>query len=197
MSCTAKYLSADILGNCEANPKTGLEVDVLLVPKKDVDMSNLTYDANNELLMTNFQLKSGNNAFKLDGVKGKDIHKYFFEKKDTDYTTGYQHKFTGLVLNLTAANRNELYKLENGEEYVAIIEKKWKGADEKDAFYVLGIGVGLVGTVHTGSSVDNGGAEVFELQTKETDVESKPPVTLLHTDYATTKTAFDNKFAQS
>jgi hypothetical protein len=60
---------------------------------------------------------------------------------------------------------------------------------------VLGFNSGLVASSDTWNANENDGVEIFELSSLDSFEEPKPYYTLLETDYATTKAAFDNKFA--
>ncbi len=191
--CLNNIISADIQKNCDKRPKGGLENDVVVIPWADVDWVATTFDAQNPLLCTDLKLKSGKTGFKIEGLKS--TNKAFFEKATDDYGSFYKHKYTGVLVNPTAENRHQLYNLLNEEAYVIVVEKKWKGANDASAFIVLGKDNGLYGGVHTYGSDDNNGVEVFEMATDEKESERYPALNLLETDYATTKAAFDNKFA--
>ena len=77
---------------------------------------------------------------------------------------------------------------------VAIVEKKWKGTDNENAFKVFGLVHGLEISELTDNSRENDGTSVITLSTPAGFKEPKVPHQLLETDYDTTKTAFDNKF---
>ena len=68
MACDG-LLTTDILFDCDNAPKGGIEVNVLLANKEQIDISAVTIDAGNKLKMTNFQMLSGNSAVLLKGVK--------------------------------------------------------------------------------------------------------------------------------
>jgi len=193
--CLTNILTADILKNCNNRPKGGLEYDVVAILRDDVDWTATTFDANNPLLCTNLQLKSGKSGYKIEGFKS--TNKAFFEKATDDFGSFYKHKFTGMLVNQTPANRKALYDLLNENRYILVVEKKWKGASNEGAFIFLGKDSGLVGNVHTYGSDDSNGVEVFEIATIEGEGERYPAINVLETDYDTTKTAFDNKFAQA
>jgi len=192
--CLNNILTADILKDCNNRPKGGLEYDVVAILRDDVDWTATTFDANNPLLCTNLQLKTGKSGYKIEGFKS--TNKAFFEKATDDFGSFYKHKFTGMLVNQFYANRQALYNLLNEERYVVVVEKKWKGDRKRSAFLLLGKDSGLVGNVHTYGSDDNNGVEVFEMATVEGEGERYPAINIDEGDYDTTKAAFDNKFVE-
>lgn len=189
-----EIISADIQRNCDENPVAGLEVNILLFNKKDVDYSALTFDAGNDLLCTNFQLLSGKVGYLLEGVKQSNSAMEELVKKD--YANQWKHLLRGVILNPTVENRKALENLMSGSEYVSIIEKKWKGNSDADAFILLGLDSGLTGSSATWDSKEADGVEVFEMSSEDGQEEPKRARNLLETDYATTKIAFGNKWVQ-
>lgn len=191
--CLNNILTQDILKNCDEKPKAGLETTLLPILRDDIDWGATIFDNLNPLLLTNLVLKPGKSGHKIEGFKLSNTLN--FEKQENDYGSGYQHKVTGVLVNPTASNRNEMYNLLNEERYVFLVERKWKGADDNDAFLMIGKDNGVIGKVHTYGSADNGGTEVFEMTTPDEELERYPAINVLHTDYETTKGAFDNGFA--
>ena len=51
MACDG-LLTGDILFDCDNAPKGGIEVNVLLINIEDIDLSAVTFDGTNKLLMT-------------------------------------------------------------------------------------------------------------------------------------------------
>lgn len=195
MACNG-LIDDDILFDCDNGSVGGLEVNVVLVNSSDVDVTALTYNATNKLLMTNFQLSSGNTGYSFQGVKQVNSTAFELVKKDTG-ADKKKHIFNGVILNLSAANKLQLEQMSEGGKYVAIVERKWKGASNADAFEVYGITSGLELNVATYNSNENDGTATIELSSVDGYEEPKFPLTLLMTDYATTKTAFDNKFIEA
>ena len=109
----------------------------------------------------------------------------------------FKHMFSGIILTLSAANKLQLQQMKEGGRYVVVVEKRWKGVADADAFDVFGIDSGLELNVATYNSNESDGTATIELSSVDSYEEPKIPVNLLLTDYATTKTAFDNKFIQA
>jgi hypothetical protein len=193
-----QILNSDILYSCDKKPVAGLESNVVLIDKSNIDYSQVTYDANNPLKMTGFGLLAGKQGYKIEGVE--NTHDFASELNVSEFGNAYLHKFIGKILSTTAENLWELQKIVNGQnKFVAVVERLWKGADNsnKDAFIVLGIDNGLYGKVSTWQPSANNGTALFELHSKETQLENYMPRVLLLGDYAATKAAFDNAFASN
>ena len=193
MACEG-LITADFLFDC-ANPSVGgLETDVLLINAEDINIATTTTDSTNKIKLTNLALKATKTAFLLQGVKQINGTSYELVKKEFG-PDKFKHMFTGVILNPSAANKLQATHLSEGGKYVVVVEQKWKGASNADAFQVYGLksGLELMTLVH--NSKENDGTISFTLESTEGFEEPTVPMTLLETDYATTKTAFDAKFA--
>ena len=195
MACTG-LIDADILYDCDNGSVGGLEVDVVLINRADLDLAALTYDPANKLKLTNLALKATKTGYLLKSVKQVHSTNYELVPKDTGVDK-VSHVFNGLILTPSADNKLQLQNMKDGADLVAVVEKKWKGVDDADAFEVLGIESGLILTAVSYTSTENDGAITFTLSSQEGYEEPKLPLNLLETDYATTKTAFGNKFASA
>ena len=194
MACDG-LLTTDILFDCDNAPKGGIEVNVLLFNKEQIDISAITFDAANKLKMTNFQLLSGNTGVLLKGVKQVQGLSNELVKKETSIDA-FKHLFSGVVLTPSVANRLQLQSLSEGASIVAMVELKWKGSGNTEAFIVGGYDAGLELNVLKWSTTENDGTIAFELSSVDGFEEPKQVMTLLETDYTTTKAAFDAKFVQ-
>lgn len=194
MACDG-LLTTDILFDCDNAPKGGIEVNVLLFNKEQIDISAVTFDAANKLKMTNFQLLSGNTGVLLKGVKQVQGLSNELVKKETSIDA-FKHLFSGVVLTPSVANRLQLQSLSEGASIVAMVELKWKGSGNTEAFIVGGYDAGLELNVLKWSTTENDGTIAFELSSVDGFEEPKQVMTLLETDYTTTKAAFDAKFVQ-
>lgn len=194
IDCTGN-LTADILFDCANAPVGGIEQNVVLINKDDIDLTNTTVDADNRLKVTNLQLKPGKTGYKLTGVKQANGKSWELVKKE-NAPDKFKHTFSGVIMNPSLANKVQADNLSKGAKYVAVIEQVWKGASSADAFEVLGFVSGLELTTMTNNSKENDNMIVFELSSADGFEEPTIPKTLLETDYETTKTAVDNNFEQ-
>jgi hypothetical protein len=186
-------ITANILFDCDNPSIGGLETDVLLINAEDINIATTTISATNKTLMTNLALKATKVGFLLQGVKQINGTSYELVKKEFG-PDKFKHMFTGVILNPSAANKLQATLLSEGGKYVVVVEQKWKGAANADAFQVYGYKSGLELMTLTYNSKENDGTISFTLESTEGYEEPIVPMTLLETDYATTKTAFDAKF---
>lgn len=193
MSCIAK-ITANFTTNCETMVVGGLETNVVLINREDIDLIATTFTANT-LVCTNLQLKSGKTGYKIEGVKQSNGKNYSLVIKENMYNK-FLHGIKATIFNPTAEGKLNLNNM-NGGNFVAVVEQKWKGVGSKDAFEILGFTQGLELTVLTNNSSENDNAILFELASLEGYEEPNVPYNLLETNYATTKTAFDNLFIQA
>jgi len=195
MTCTG-LLGGDILADCDNAPVGGIEVNVLLFNRLDIDKTATTFDGANKLLITNFQLLSGKTGFLLEGVKQINGLSEELVKKETG-PDAFKHLLSAMVINPSVANRKELQNLSEGASVAAMVELKWKGVSQAEAFILGGFEAGLELNVLTRNTKENDGSITFELSSVDGFEEPKQTLTVLETDYATTKAAFDAKFAQA
>ena len=193
LNCEEK-LSADILKDCDNIAFGGLEVNAVIINFDDIDKAASTLDGTNDLIITNLATKSGTSGFSLEGVKQTNGASFEFVIRE-DTTDAYKHLFAGVVLTPSADNKKRLDEMGSNGRYVVVVEKMWKGANQEDAFEVLGWDVGLELATMVWSSKEGNGAVKFELASVDTFEEPKMTRNNLETDYATTKTAFDAKYA--
>jgi hypothetical protein len=195
MACEG-LITTDILNDCDNPTVGGLETNVVLINEDDIDITATTYDPVNPLIITNLQLLSGKTGYLLQGVKQVNSDSYEVVKKEFGVDK-WKHIFSGVILNPSAANKNQLYNMSQGSKFVVVVERKWKGEDNEEAFEVLGIKSGLELITATYNSKENDGAIPFTLESTEGFEEPKPACTLLETDYTTTKAAHVAKFAEA
>lgn len=195
IDCTGN-LTADILFDCVNAPIGGIEQNVILIKKEDIDVAATTTDASSRVLVTNLQLKPGKTGFMLTGVKQSNGKAWELVKKE-NAPDKFKHTFSGVIFNPSAVNKQQADGLSKGAKYVVVIEQVWKGADSDDAFEILGLSSGLELMTMTNNSRENDNMILFELASADGYEETTMPRTLLDGDYAATKTAFTNKFAQA
>ena len=193
-NCLTEELTDDIYVDCDNLAVPGIEADIMLIAHSQVDKSASTIDSENPNIITDLVLKSGAKGVLLEGVKQIGGFSHEFVKGDSETLNKHRHAIRGRILSPTAKNRNSYDKLATGMAYIAVVNKKYKGPDSKDAFLVLGWDTGITLATGTESSYDNSGAIVLEMQSEDDMLENKSPKTLLITDYETTSTAFENKF---
>ena len=191
LNCEEK-LAADIEKDCDNKPKGGIEVNVVIINMDDVDKSTSTTDAVDRI--TNLSTFSGTSGFSLEGIKQVNGASFELIKNEEGFDK-YNHVFAGVILNPSAENKKSLSNIASGGRYVVVIEKKWKGIDQDDAFEVLGWDTGMVISTVVWNTKEADGVIKFELASEATFEENELPRNNLETNYATTKVAFDAKYA--
>lgn len=194
IDCTGN-LTSDILFDCTNAPIAGIEQNVVLIKKEDIDYANTVTNADNKIIIQNLQLKPGTTGYLLTGVKQSNGKAWELVKKE-NAPDKFKHTFSGVIFNPSAINKQQANQLALGAKYVVVIEQVWKGEDSADAFEVLGLKSGLEISTMTNNSKENDNMIMFELASVDGYEEITMPQTLLDVDYAATKTAFTNKFAQ-
>lgn len=194
MACEGQ-ISADILFDCLNAPIAGIEPNVLLFNITDIDYTLTTRDGTNPDIVTNFQLKSGKIGYLLQGVKQVNSAASELVKKEFS-NDKRKHTFNGVAFNVTAATKQQLNEMAKGGKYAVMVERKFKGASNAEAFLIYGLDSGLELTTEVHNTNENDGVLQFSLASADGFEERYLPSTVLETDYATTKTAFDAKFVQ-
>lgn len=195
VDCTGN-LTADILFDCVNAPIGGIEQNVVLIAKDDIDTVNTTTDANNRVLVTNLQLKTGKTGHLLTGVKQSNGKAWELVKKE-NAPDKFKHTFSGVIFNPSSENKLQADSLSKGAKYVAVVEQLWKGTASEDAFEILGLDAGLELATMTNNSKENDNMIMFELSSADGYEDTTMPKTLLDGTYAATKTLFTNKFVQA
>ena len=190
--CTGK-ITANFVLDCNFLPIGGLTTNAVLINFDDIDRTATTISGPNRLLMTNLALKAGKIGYLFTGVKQTNAKNYTLVPKDTNVDK-WTHGFNGTVFNPSVENKLQVANLGLGGKYVVVVEQLWKGENNEDAFEVLGYYTGLKLNEATNASGENDNVITLVLGSEDGYEEPSLPHNLLETDYATTKTAFDNLF---
>ncbi|WP_185965617.1 hypothetical protein [Flavobacterium zepuense] len=204
MDCTGN-LTADIVFDCLNAPVGGIEQNVVLINKDDIDVTATTVSALNRLQVTSIQLKTGKTGYKLTGIKQANGKAWELVKKE-NAPDKFKHTFSGVIFSPSLENKEQADKLSQGAKYIAVVEQVWKGANNADAFEVLGLNSGLELTTMTNSSKENDNMIMFELSSADGFEETTMPKTYYWTPvapelpaagYTERKTLFDNCFTEA
>lgn len=194
MSCVTA-LSQDILRDCQNPPVAGIEQKIVLISRSLLPRTGITKNATNpNELLDAITLTSGQGYI----IEGQKQHLTYTNPFDVsaDQRNGMKHTIAGIRwYDQTPAGRQQLNKLMAGENVFGVLERKWKGASSAHAFLFFGIEYGLEISEGNENAEENGGLALISLATPGDYQEPYLPHILLDTDYATTKTAFDNGFA--
>lgn len=190
MSCDNK-LSADIIFDCANKPKRGLDGNkAVLINFDDIDRAASTVSG---ATITDIVLKSGKSGFDATWYKDlANVNSAF--APNTEDIDGFTHSFLCRLPNSSAENAERAAEISQGR-FIAVVETRFKGTDNADAFKVYGWEDGLKLSEMTNASNENSGSTPYTIATEEGDSEEYPYQIFLETDYATSKATFDTKFA--
>lgn len=130
-------ISADIAGyDCENPMVKGAKATGLIINRKDINLSGVTYDASNPFLVTALPLASGKTAY--DIVQGG---KTPFTGSQQELQEGtYQNTFTNtiqfVILNQGQSTADQIFALMNGE-FVVVLQ------NNNGTYQVFGLEAGL------------------------------------------------------
>lgn len=199
MACTGvcSVVSNDLIYDCDQKAVGGIVQTVKLINTCDIDVSNWTVTRTTAPTCANTIAFSGTdpanlNAVRVQGIPGKRLLSASFTSSNTDFGTYFTHVVNLFSQGLSQQALCNITALGNGAQVIAIIEQNFKGADNNSAFLVYGWDAGLKLGDLTYDSNENNGNIVFPLSSLDPDLEPYPPLTLLMTDYDTTKTFFDS-----
>ncbi len=189
-------IGANIVRNCSDKPILGIEQRLILINTDDLKKSNITLDTTlPSSLITNIAVDSGKTGYEIEGFKQVMNYSNSLETAE-DTENGIIHSITGIRLfDPSEQAREQLNLLVGGANVYAVVERKWKGTSNNYAFLFFGYSFGLEISEYTDNSNENDGTITFSLATPSGYKEPYAPRILRITDYATTATAFGNKFA--
>jgi hypothetical protein len=204
VDCTGN-LTADIIFDCANAPIGGIEQNIVLINKDDIDISATTISTTNRLQVTQLQLKTGKTGYKLTGIKQSNGKAWELVKKE-NAPDKFKHTFSGVIFTPSLENKVQADQLSKGAKYVVVVEQVWKGTNNAEAFEVLGFNSGLELTTMTNSSKENDNMIMFELSSADGFEETTMPKTYYAAPvapqtalegYTERKTLFDNCFTEA
>ena len=183
-------LTANISYDCTTThrAKGGLETKAVLINTADIDLSALTMSGST---VTNLTLKSGAKGYEIGWIK--QLGNTASEFSVNDGLDTFSHSFAARVFGQGALDAERIKELSEGE-FVVVVETRYKGTGNVDAFKVFGVENGLKMSEGSFSSLENDGSFLFTLSSVENFGESYPYRIYLETSYTATKTKYDNLF---
>ena len=183
-------LSKDLGYKCGTAIVKGVEKDVLLINRADIDKAGTTISEN---VISTLVLKSSKTAFLMKYAKDTHISVTTKPVISDEDLNGHEHSIVIVVYGKTAEECAEIDKLVAGGDLVAVVENKDQSGEGKHAFDVYGFRNGL--TVSEGEGRTNGGYYKLTMKTPSRQTEPESVLKWLETSYATTKAKFDKKLA--
>ncbi|KIO50948.1 hypothetical protein [Flavobacterium hibernum] len=190
MSCINK-VTANIAYDCSTSnrAKGGLESKAVLINTIDIDRTALTQSGGT---VTNLTLKSGSTGFEIGFIK--QLGNTAAEFTINDGLDSFKQSFACRVFGQSSADAERIKELSQGE-FVMVVETKFKGTNNVDAYKVFGIDNGLKMSEGTFSSIENDGSFVFKLSSVDGFGEEYAYKTYLEGTYAATKAKFEGLFS--
>lgn len=188
MECISK-LTANITYNCSQaeRAKAGLETKAVIINRADLDLTALTTSGAS---VTNISLVAGATGYSIDWIKQLGSGTSAFAANDSGIDTHTQG-FACRVFGQGADDAERIKELGNGE-FVVIVETKWKGTNNSEAFKVFGLENGLRMSEGSYSTLENDGSYVFTLSSTEGFGETYPYQVWKEGTYAVLKAKFNN-----
>lgn len=130
-------------GDCANLPAKGYERLAILINREDIDFTNVTLSETRKNVVTALGLKTGKQGYEVHQMGSTPFTGSTKSLEDNAY---YKSVTKNLVIAVINNDRDVYGKfvdpLLNGE-FVAIVERKDKGADQASAFEILGYHNGL------------------------------------------------------
>jgi len=189
-NCAPK-LTADILHDCAVKSVKGLDGGkAVIINWDDIDKaSSVVAGATISDLVT----LSGTSGYAAEWFKDlASVNSSF--APSTEDVDGFIHNFLCRIPNASADNAERAQELAQGR-FVIVVETRFKGTDNAEAFKVLGWECGLKLSEMTWNTLENSASLLYTATTEDGDYESYPYQVFLETDYATSKATFDSLFA--
>ena len=129
-------LSENIVRDCANPPVKGIQQRLILINEQDLPASGITFDATlPSALISQLALTAATTGYEVEGIKSIMNFTNGFENPE-DAESGVMHSIAGIRVNdPSEENRNEVNKFIAGQKVYAVLERKWKGPENKHAFY--------------------------------------------------------------
>ena len=189
-NCAPK-ITADMIYDCADKPKKGLDGGRAVVLNwDDIDRAGSTVAG---ATISDLILLAGLTGFAAEWFKDLASANSAFAP-NTEDVDGFLHNFLCRIPTSSADNAERARELSQGR-FVIVVETRYKGALNAEAFKVLGWESGLKLSEMTWNTLENSGSIPYTAATEEGDTESYPYNVFLETDYATSKATFEALFA--
>ena len=189
-NCNPK-LTADMIFDCADKSKKGLDSGrAVVINWDDIDRAGSTVAG---ATISDLVTLSGTSGFAAEWFKDLASANSAFSPSTED-VDGFLHNFLCRIQNASANNAERAAELAQGR-FVVVVETRYKGAANAEAFKVFGWENGVKLSEMTYNTLENSGAIPYTVATEEGDFETYPYHVFLETDYATSKATFNANFA--
>jgi len=194
MPSVCSKISKNVLFDCNNRPVEGIEQRLMLINEDDLIASGITFDTTYpNSLITQIELLPSRIGYEVQGIK--QIMNFTNSLvSDDNSVDGVKHSITGIkIFDPSEEIRNEINTYVAGAKVYAVLERKWKGVDNKHAFLFFGLKFGLMIT----ELKDDSATGVIEMSLSTPGKFKEPflPHIYRDTDYDTSLTVFNNRFS--
>ncbi len=190
--CLTDQLTGSILFDCNSAPVAGVNSQIVLINRDDIDRAATTFESGYENeVITNLVLGSGKTAKLLEGYQRSNNPGFDIVKKE-NRPDGVSHVLEFVVFQLNKDNKKSLNEFLRGARVVAVVRNIYEGAAQKDAFEVYGYATGLEISDGTRRLNADDGVTPITLTSVAGEEEPTIPYTfLVNNSYADTLQAFE------
>lgn len=190
--CLDDQLTSSILFDCNSSPIAGVNAQIILFNRNDVDRAATTFESGYENeVVTNFALLSGKTTKLLEGYQRSNNPGFDVVKKE-NRPDGVSHVLEFVVFQLTKVNKKALNEFLRGARVGAIVRNIYEGPGMKDAFEIYGYNTGMEISTGTRRLNTDDGVTPITLTSVAGEEEPYAPYTFLVNDsYADTLAAFN------
>jgi hypothetical protein len=190
--CLTDQLTGSILFDCNSAPVAGVNSQIVLINRADVDRAATSFESGYENeVMTNLTLLSGKTSKLLEGYQRSNNPGFDIVKKE-NRPDGVTHVLEFVVFQLTKDNKKSLNEFLRGARVIAVVRNIYEGPAQKDAFEIYGYATGLEISDGTRRLNADDGVTPITLSSVAGEEEPTMPYTFLVNDsYADTLAAFE------
>lgn len=192
-TCPKKITKAILFDACNDAPKKGLSGSKgVIINYEDIDFSSTTISG---ATISNLQLKSGTTGYKVEWYKqlGSFASEY---AKDDEQIDGFTNSFLTRLATSSAENAERANELKAGK-FIMVVETEYKGANNLDAYKVIGFQAGLELTEMTTNSNENASSTLFTLGSPADSFEQYPYMVLNEGNYSGNTASYVSLFVES
>lgn len=191
LSCSS--LIADFEADCTTLPVGGLEVDLWLINRDEINLTSTTIGTvDSARIISALAMTSGTYAYKFTGIKTSNASSITMNAGK--YSNNWIHSLSLVVFDNTSATKVNIIETLAGANLVAVVRNKWKGTSSNMEFEVLGWDVGLEGSAIEKKSddADTQNAWKVTLTSPKDQFENNAGYLLWNTDQTTTLAIIEN-----
>lgn len=193
MACNSK-ITQDILFNCSDISVAGISNSkAVLINLDDIDR---TASTSSGATISNLQLNSGATGYSLTWFRQLANGSAAYVQ-DSENVDGFSNSFAARMSTSTAEAAERSNELKNSNGFVIVVETKYKGTDNADAYKVFGFTNGMVLSELTYSTAENAANILFSVASAEGANEQYPYMVLNEGTYSANSASFASLFAEA